>query len=110
MLDLNLFSQYENQFLHHENVNWFVMMNYNYQSTRYLNASLDPFLKVRPTSLLGFRAGLRSPDESWEVSFWTRNVTNEQLWAIGFDVPTLGGYAAFQAPPRTYGGTIRLRF
>jgi iron complex outermembrane receptor protein len=91
-------------------INWFVMMDYNYQSSRYLNASLDPALKVDPTSILGFRAGLRHPDTRWEVNAWIKNVTDEDYWAIGFDVPTMGGYAGFQAAPRTFGGTIRVKF
>jgi iron complex outermembrane receptor protein len=91
-------------------VNWFVLMDYNYQSNRYLNVSLDPVLRVDPTHVVGLRAGLREPDARWEVNVFVTNLTDEDVWAIGFDVPTVQGYAAFQAPPRTIGGTVRVKF
>ena len=74
-------------------VNWFVMTDYNYQSNRYLNVSLDPVLKVDPTHVVGLRAGLREPYAPWELNVFVMNLTDEYVWAIGFDVPTVGGYA-----------------
>jgi outer membrane receptor protein involved in Fe transport len=44
------------------------------------------------------------------VAFWIKNLTDEDVWAIGLDVPLIAGYAAFQLPPRTYGATIRVKF
>jgi iron complex outermembrane receptor protein len=114
--NLSLFSSYERSvpdFLLGASsleVNWFLIVDYNYQSARNLNASLDPFLRVAPTHTVGLRAGVRHPDTRWEVAFWIKNLTDEDVWAIGLDVPLIAGYAAFQLPPRTYGATIRVKF
>ena len=115
--NLNLFSTYERRlptaflpWATGADINWFTTVTYNYESKRYLNASLDPFLIADPTHTVGLRAGLRDVGLGWEVNFWVNNVTDEDVWAIGLDIPTVGGFAAFQLAPRTYGGTVRLKF
>jgi iron complex outermembrane receptor protein len=115
-LDITLFSSYERALPTIDvkglpsDANWFVSGNFNYQSTRWLNAALDPKLKTPRTKVLDLQTGLRSPDLDWELIFWVKNVTDEDYAVIGFDIPTMGGYASFLSPPRTIGGTIRLRF
>ena len=38
------------------------------------------------------------------------NVADADYLVAGFDVPVISGFAAVKAPPRQYGGTIRIRF
>ena len=39
-----------------------------------------------------------------------QNTLNEQWMVTGSDVPIVSGYWGVNAPPRTYGGTVRFRF
>jgi iron complex outermembrane receptor protein len=104
-----IFTAYESE-IPNVDANWYVQMDYNYQSWRYLNASLDEKLKADPVNQVGLRLGFRDPESIWDISAWVKNVTDDNFWVMGFDVPTVGGYAAFIAPPRTFGGTLRVKF
>ena len=48
-------------------------------------------------------------ENGFEASIWGRNLTDEESYVIGFDIPVLSGYAAINAPPRTYGVTLNYR-
>ncbi len=107
--NIGTFAAYENS-LPGIDIDWFAQMDHQYTSNRYMSASLDKKLKKGAYNLLSFRAGLRHPESAWEVAAWVKNVTDKDWWAAGFEVPTLGGYAVFTGPPRTYGLTLRAKF
>jgi iron complex outermembrane receptor protein len=83
---------------------------YNFTSSRYLAPDLDPHLKQGATHLVNLRSGFRAEDESWELTGWVRNLTDEKWNVVGFDVPTINGFAAVNGPPRQYGLTVRFNF
>jgi iron complex outermembrane receptor protein len=61
--------------------------------------------------LLSGHIDYQSPDGNWTASLWAKNLTNEfyftsridLLNGFGFDYNHIGA-------PRTYGGTVQLRF
>ena len=59
--------------------------------------------------LVNVRLGLYGNNRQWEATAWTRNLLDEEYYVIGFDVPVLSGFAAINAPPRTYGVTLNYR-
>lgn len=94
----------------------FTRGEYNYSSSRYLAQDLDPNLKQDATHLVNVRAGFRiQPEALWsnaslEITGWARNLLNEEWNVVGFDVPTINGFAGVNAPPRQYGVTARITF
>ncbi|MGQ7829678.1 TonB-dependent receptor [Altererythrobacter sp. Z27] len=61
------------------------------------------------------RLGISSPDKSFAIELWGRNIFNEITRGITFNTPLTGsglatGRSAFIDDPRTYGITARKRF
>ena len=83
---------------------------YAYTSSRFLDVDLDPNLFQPDTHIGNLRAGFRAEDKMWEFTGWVRNITDEGYNVVGFDVPTINGFAGINAPPRQYGVTLRLNF
>lgn len=94
----------------------FARGEYNFTSSRYLSQDLDPNLKQDATHLVNVRAGFRiQPESLWsnaslEITGWARNLLEEDWNVVGFDVPTINGFAGVNAPPRQYGITARVTF
>ncbi|MCG8589144.1 MAG: TonB-dependent receptor [Proteobacteria bacterium] len=88
----------------------FARVEYSFTDDVFLDQDLDSALKQEDTHLVNLRAGLRAENELWELTFWLRNASDEEWNVIGFDVPILSGYAGINGPPRTFGGTLRIRF
>jgi iron complex outermembrane receptor protein len=88
----------------------FLRGEYNFMSSRFLDADLDPNLKQGSTHLVNLRGGFRAENDAWEVTGWVRNLTDEEWNVVGFDVPTINGFAGVNGPPRQYGLTVRLHF
>ena len=89
---------------------WFTRADYTYTSEFYLAQDLDPNLLQPGYHLLNLRAGLRAESLLWELTLWVTNVSDSDYLVAGLDVPIVSGYAGFKAPPRQYGGTVRIRF
>jgi iron complex outermembrane receptor protein len=88
----------------------FLRAEYSYRDNFFLEQDLDPHTRQSAYNLLNLRTGVRAENERWELGFWVQNVTDTDYLVAGFDVPILSGFAAVNGPPRTYGGTLRLRF
>jgi iron complex outermembrane receptor protein len=88
----------------------FLRGEHNFMSSRFLDADLDPNLKQGSTHLVNLRGGFRAENDAWEVTGWVRNLTDEEWNVVGFDVPTINGFAGVNGPPRQYGLTVRLHF
>lgn len=84
-----------------------VRLEHSYIDSFYLEEDLDPNLKNDAVNLVNLRLTVSDTDMSWEVALWGRNVLDEQYYAFGLDIPTLGGYAGVVAPDATYGITMR---
>jgi len=106
---LNVFASYE-YLLPFFPVALYTRADYSFQSDRYLAQDLDPHLKQDDTHLVNLRAGLKAEDERWDLTFWITNLTDEEYGVVGFDAPTLNGFAMVNGPPRQYGATVRLNF
>jgi iron complex outermembrane receptor protein len=108
--------QYEYETGWRHNLVLFTRAEYNFSSSRYLTQDLDPNLKQDATHLVNLRAGFRiQPESLWsnaslEVTGWVRNLLNEEWNVVGFDVPTINGFAGVNAPPRQFGVTARITF
>ena len=89
---------------------WFLRSDYNYTSGHFLAQDLDPNLYQKSYHLLNVRTGFRADSELWELTFWVTNLNDADYLVIGFDVPIISGFAGVKAPPRQYGGTLRIRF
>jgi len=89
---------------------WFTRADWSFTSEYYMAQDLDPNLLQEPFHLLNLRTGLRADNNLWELTFWMNNVTDTEWMVVGFDVPTVGGFAAINGPPRQYGGTVRINF
>jgi iron complex outermembrane receptor protein len=106
---VNVFAQYD-YLLPWFPIEVFVRGEYQYTSSRFLDVDLDPNLFQPDTHIGNLRAGFRAEDKMWEVTGWVRNITDESYNVVGFDTPTVNGFAGVNAPPRRYGMTIRLNF
>ena len=79
----------------------------SYIDEHYLDQDLDPNLKNDSVSLINLRYTLSNPERTWEAAIWGRNITDEEYFVFGIDIPVLGGYAGVAAPGAVYGITLR---
>jgi iron complex outermembrane receptor protein len=108
-ISLSLFASYERKLPGFPLV-WFSQGDYLIETFKYLDTDLDSNEIQDPINLLGFRTGLKTEDDMIELSFWVANTLNQGWFVAGSDVPIVNGYWGVNAPPRTYGGTVRFRF
>jgi len=59
---------------------------------------------------LDLNASLFSYDEKWNVSFWIKNVSDENIKTLSGTFITENGFIANYAPPRTYGMNLALNY
>jgi iron complex outermembrane receptor protein len=105
---ISSFAQYEMGLT--DNLNATIRLEHNYTDAFFLDVDLDPNLENDAVNLFNLRMSLANGNEDWELATWVRNLTNEEYFAIGQDIPVLGGYIGVAAPERTYGATLRLFF
>jgi iron complex outermembrane receptor protein len=82
-------------------------LEHSFIDSFFLDEDLDPHLKNDAVNLINLRLTLSNNEGDWEVALWGRNLLDEQYYAFGLDIPTLGGYAGVVAPEATYGVTLR---
>ena len=68
----------------------------------------DPRLGIRAYTLIDLRAGIKSPDDSWRLELWGRNITNEYYWTNALQ--TQDAFVRFAGMPVTYGARVSYRF
>lgn len=93
-----------------DNLNGKIRLEHSYTDAFLLDVDLDPKLENEAVNLFNLRFSLSNANEDWEVATWVRNLTDEEYFAIGQDIPVMGGYMGVVAPQRTYGATLRLFF
>ncbi len=81
-----------------------------YASEANLGVAPDPRRVQDRYQLVNASAGIRSPDGTWEVQLWARNLTDENYQEGNFpSVGQPGSLNAYVADPRTYGLSFRVR-
>jgi iron complex outermembrane recepter protein len=83
-------------------------LEHTYIDEYFLDQDLDPHLQNDAVNLVNLRLTLSNPAGTWEASVWGRNMLDEEYYAWGLDIPTLGGFAGVVAPMASYGITLRL--
>lgn len=87
----------------------YVSADYSYRSTSY--SGVSEYLKVPAYGVANGRVGLRLADQSTDVSFWVKNVLDEEYYtAVGALPANVGATAGFVGAPRTLGVTLRQTF
>ena len=107
----NLFLSATKEFAVNDDITAFVRGEYTYISDQMTDGNNDP-LKLRDSlGLANFRAGMYFAESDAELSFWVRNVTEEEVFQTVFDVPVQDGkLMAYPGEPRTWGVTFRKHF
>ena len=89
----------------------FASGNLRYTGRKNTGSNLHPYKMEPHHYFLNLQVGVRSPDEHWEASVWSNNVTNEYENNIIFDgVTQAGTQGTFYNPPRMYGATVKYSF
>ena len=89
----------------------FIGGNLRYTGKRNTGSNLHPFKKEGDHFFLNMSLGVRSPEQHWEASLWSTNLTDEYENNIIFDgVTQAGTQGTFFNPPRMWGGTVRYNF
>ena len=84
---------------------------FNYSDEFDTQGDLDPNDVTDDYTKINLRAGIRSADERWELMVYGRNITDEEVYVYGFDVPLLSGsHAAMIDEGEVWGGRIRYSF
>jgi iron complex outermembrane recepter protein len=105
---VSTFMQYEAQLT--DQLGWQARLEYNYTDEFYMAQDLDENLLNEDHELVNASVSIFGDERNWEIALWGRNLFDEETFVIGFDVPVISGYAAINAPPRTYGLRIRYKF
>ena len=86
-------------------------LDFRYVSPQTTGSNLEP-TKVQPEyAMFNGRFALMTSNERWAVELWGRNLTDEEVQQIAFDVPLQGNArGAFLGDPRTYGMTARFDY
>ncbi len=109
IVSLSLFYAFEHE-LPSTDALWFTRGDYLYETWKFMDADLDPFLIQDDVHILNLRTGFKSAEGTWEFAVWVDNVIDQQRYVAASDVPVVSGFFGVLAPPRTYGGTIRVNF
>ena len=94
-----------------DNLSGYVHADYNHRSKIVMDGNADPIKIQDGFGLLNARAGLVLTPFDLDVSFWARNLLDEDWFGPVFDVPLQDGkLASYLRETRTYGVTLRKRF
>ncbi len=84
----------------------------NLQDDRFFTVDNNPFLAQDSYWLVGARVTYLPPGENWDLSFWGKNLTDEEYFVGGFDFRGLAGsiYPLSVGERMTWGVTGNYRF
>ncbi|MCF8710311.1 TonB-dependent receptor [Rhizorhapis sp. SPR117] len=87
----------------------FIGGSFNYQGKTNSGLGELDILRVPAYSVVDARIGVRSNDDSWSVTGFVRNLTDEYYWTfVNFASPDVA--ARYTGRPRTFGVTLSSRF
>lgn len=85
-----------------DSVEFLTTLNLNYSDEFFYDIDLDENLKQDAVTKVNLTLSLASIDGNWAISIIGKNLTNEQTFAAGLDVPLVaGGYMGYADAPRT---------
>lgn len=87
----------------------FGRVDYAYRSSYFTTVSDSRYSEVDAYGLVNARAGIRAPDQRWELSVWARNLLDEEYFQT-LSVADTGLVTGLVGDPRTYGLTGKIRF
>jgi outer membrane receptor protein involved in Fe transport len=87
------------------------LFEYSYTGDMELLPSTDPLGLQDSYYTMNLRLGLLLEDYDAEITFWGRNITDEDWVGIAFTAPLQDGkIGAYGREPRTYGVTLNKKF
>ncbi|WP_425408126.1 TonB-dependent receptor [Hyphococcus sp.] len=87
-----------------------VQFDGRYSGAMFKGALNSPLVASEPYSLWNARIALGDLNGHWEAAIWAKNLFDKQYKVQGVNLTALGfGYENYN-PPRTFGGTITVRF
>ncbi len=85
--------------------------DFKYTDEAFREAYNDPMLKTDSYTLWNGRVAVSNPNESWVLSVWGNNLTDEVYYPQGFDLQALNGtYMKFLGAQRTVGVNLHYSF
>ena len=94
-----------------DTVNLVLHADYNYRDEQYKDGNIDPFKKEDGYGILNARIGLDIIKYDLDISFWGRNILDEDYLATYFDAPLQDGkLMGYATEPRTYGISLTKNF
>ena len=85
--------------------------DFKYTDEAFREAYNDPILKTEAYTLWNGRIEVSNPNESWALSLWANNLTDEVYYPQGFDLQALNGtYMKFLGAQRTVGVNLNYSF
>jgi len=94
-----------------ENLLWTAGTSYSYRTEYQTDESNDPIVEQDDSTVVNLFISLMPEDETWAIDLWGKNVTDEELYMVGFNTTfQAGSYSAYLNAPPSYGVTARYNF
>ncbi len=94
-----------------ENLLWTAGTSYSYRTEYQTDESNDPLVEQDDSTVVNLFFTLMPEDETWAIDLWGKNVTDEELYMVGFNTTfQSGSYSAYLNAPPSYGVTARYNF
>ena len=82
-----------------------------YRSSVYSSATDSRYSRLDPLDLVSARLGLRADNGRWDAYVWSKNLLDEKYFTfVAAGVGNTGALVAQLGDPRSFGGTLRLKF
>ncbi len=94
-----------------DNLNLLSSASVKWTSSYNTGSNLDPLKVQQPFALVNARLGISPVSEAWTIEAWAQNLFDAEYYQVIVDQPLQSGtLGAYLGAPRTYGGTVRVRF
>ena len=94
-----------------DNLLWTLGTSYNYRTEYQTDESNDPLVEQDDSIVVNMFVTIAPEDDSWAIDLWGKNITDEELYMVGFGTTfQAGSYSAYLNAPPTYGITGRYNF
>lgn len=89
--------------------NWAIQMDGMVNDAQYLEVTNSDVSQEDSFSVWNANLSYTTEDESWKVTAWVKNLTDEEYRIYNLDLGSLGA-TSFYAPPRWYGVNVSYNF